>query len=95
METAQAISPGLISMEEYLHTSYRPDCDFVDGVFEERNVGDMWHSLLQAELAFWFGSRRRKWKIRAMTGVRTRVSASRVRRPDVGVAYDDAAADCR
>ena len=21
-----------VSVEEYLHTSYRPDCDYVDGV---------------------------------------------------------------
>lgn len=27
-----------ISVEEYLHTVYRPDCDYVDGVVEERNL---------------------------------------------------------
>jgi hypothetical protein len=26
-----------ISVSEYLHTSYQPDCDYVDGVIEERN----------------------------------------------------------
>ena len=91
MATAPAISPALISMDEYLHTIYHPDCDFVDGQLEERNVGETRHSLLQAELAIWFGTHRRDWKIRVMTELRTRVSSSRVRLPDVAVAYDDAA----
>jgi hypothetical protein len=30
--------PSLVSVEEYLHTDYEPDCDFVDGVLVERNV---------------------------------------------------------
>ena len=91
MATAAVMSPALISLEEYLHTSYHPDCDFVDGIVEERNMGDIGHSLLQAELAFWFRSHRNDWNIRVMTEVRTRVSASRVRLPDVAVAYDDSA----
>jgi hypothetical protein len=28
-----------VSLEEYLSTDYEPDCDYVDGVLEERNVG--------------------------------------------------------
>ncbi len=91
MATATALEPALISMEEYLHSIYHPDRDFVDGRLEERNVGEVKHSLLQAELALWFGIRRKEWRIRVMTELRTRVSASRVRLPDVAVAYDDAA----
>jgi hypothetical protein len=30
---------ALVSVDEYLSTSYDPDCDYVDGVVEERNVG--------------------------------------------------------
>ena len=37
----------LISVEEYLNTSYDPDVEYVDGVLEERNVGDWLHSLVQ------------------------------------------------
>ena len=29
----------LISVEEYLASTYEPDCDYVDGRIEERNVG--------------------------------------------------------
>ena len=42
---AQTIS-DLLTLEEYLRTSYRPDCEFVDGVLEERNVGEYEHSNL-------------------------------------------------
>jgi Uma2 family endonuclease len=91
MATAVAPVPVFISLDEYLRTVYHPDCDFVDGHLEERNVGDTLHSLLQAELAVWFGSRRRDWNIRVMTELRTRVSDDRVRLPDVTVAYDDVA----
>jgi hypothetical protein len=35
----------LISVEEYLSTSYDPDVEYVNGVLVERNVGDR----LQAE----------------------------------------------
>ena len=80
-----------MTMEEYLHTSFRPDCDFVDGVVEERTLGETTHSLLQAELVFWFRSRRREWNVRVMSELRTRVSKTRVRIPDVTVAFDDAA----
>ncbi len=83
--------PQRMTLEQYLRTSFRPDCDFVDGHIEERNVGETTHSLLQVEIGFWFRSRRSEWNVRAMTELRTRVGTSRVRIPDVTVAYDDAA----
>ncbi len=33
-----------ISVEEYLHTVYRPDVEYVDGEIQERNVGEIEHS---------------------------------------------------
>jgi hypothetical protein len=35
------------TLEEYLHTSYHPDMEYVDGVLVRRNVGTYLHSLLQ------------------------------------------------
>ncbi len=29
----------LHGIDEYLNTSYEPDCDYVDGFIEDRNVG--------------------------------------------------------
>lgn len=37
----------LISLVEYLRTSYRPDCDYLDGEVVERNFGEFDHSSAQ------------------------------------------------
>ncbi len=83
----------LMTLEEYLHTAYSPDCEFVDGRIEERNLGEFSHSLLQGELVFWFRSRRDEWNIRVMPEFRTRVGERRVRIPDVMVTHNDGIKD--
>jgi hypothetical protein len=45
------ISGTLISLDDYLNTSYSPDMEFRDGVLVERNVGEEAHMRLQALLA--------------------------------------------
>src|ERR1035437_1288050 len=35
---------SLVSVDEYLSASYRPDCDYVDGVLLGRNVGRFNHA---------------------------------------------------
>ena len=40
----------LVSLEEYLNTSYDPDVEYVDGVLVERNAGDWLHSLAQKNI---------------------------------------------
>ncbi len=54
---------ALISVEEYLATSYRPDCDYVDGEVVERNLGEQDHSWLQAALGSYFFVRRKEWNV--------------------------------
>lgn len=78
-------SAALIPVEEYLRTSYRPDCDYVDGEVQERNLGELEHSDLQTELAHYFRTRRRKWKTHAFVEQRVQVSPTRFRIPDVCV----------
>ncbi|HWZ34412.1 MAG TPA: hypothetical protein VNX18_23900 [Bryobacteraceae bacterium] len=36
-----------ISVAEYLATSYRPDCDYIDGHIEERNLGEWDHAIFR------------------------------------------------
>lgn len=36
-----------VSVEEYLHTSYDPVCEYVDAEVLERNLGELDHSSLQ------------------------------------------------
>ncbi len=91
MAAAIQTVPDLLTMEEYLHTSYQPDCDFVDDHIEERNVGEFEHGLLQMEFGFWFRSHRGEWKVRVVSEHRTRVSGKRVRIPDVSVVWEDEA----
>jgi Uma2 family endonuclease len=83
----------LISLEEYLRTSYDPDCDFVDGVLEERNLGEWNHADLQSELVHRLRSRGREWGIRAAVEARVRVSKTRVRVPDICVLSRDIAVE--
>lgn len=76
-----AIAP--ISVEEYLRTTYDPDCDYVDGEVIERNLGERDHSDLQSELVVYFRNRRREWKTHAYVEQRIQVSKTRFRVPDV------------
>jgi Uma2 family endonuclease len=75
----------LVSMQEYLATSYHPDCDYVDGLLIDRNVGQKSHSKLQGEILAWFRDRRRALLVEAFPEQRVRVSSSRCRIPDVCV----------
>jgi Uma2 family endonuclease len=73
----------LLSVEEYLHTSYSPDREYRDGVLVERNMGDLNHSLLQTKLAQYSGNRRKQWKIQAFVELRIRVRQDWYPIPDV------------
>ena len=78
-----AAAPTLISVEEYLHTSYHPDCDYVDGELEERHVGEYPHSKLQSKLAVWFDAHEAEWSIDTIVEQRVYISSSRYRVCDV------------
>jgi len=73
----------LISVEEYLSTSYDPDVEYVDGVLVERNVGDWLHSTVQFNLLFALGSKYPHVYIRPE--LRSQTRATRFRLPDVCV----------
>lgn len=81
-------SPVPISINEYLHTRYEPDRDYVDGLVEARNVGAPDHARFQSALAG-FINRRREWGVRAEIEVRMQTSASHVRVADVAVLSAD------
>src|ERR1700674_271801 len=78
-------SRTLVSVDEYLHTSYDPDCDYVDGAIVERNVGELDHSDLQSEIVAYFRARKQKLGVRAFSELRLQVSRTRFRVPDVCV----------
>jgi len=74
-----------ISVSEYLETSYRPDCEYVDGEVRERNVGRWAHARIQWLLALWFGTHELAWDVIGGTEQRVQVSPTRVRVPDLVV----------
>jgi Uma2 family endonuclease len=85
-----ATAPTLLSIDEYLRTSYRPDADYVDGEIEERNLGEFEHARLQYLLAGYFAPREKKWLIQGVIEQRIRVAQRRVRIADFALLHADA-----
>ena len=73
----------LLSVEDYLNTSYSPDMEYRDGVLVERNVGEKGHALLQIALASYLHARRKQWQILAYTELRVKVRHRWYPIPDV------------
>lgn len=74
-----------VSVSEYLNTSYRPDCDYLEGELLERNVGERDHSRLQGLLTHYLISRERQFGISVLPEQRVQVKARRFRVPDITV----------
>jgi Uma2 family endonuclease len=75
----------LVPISEYVHTVYRPDCDYVDGEVQERNLGELDHSDLQGSLLQLLAKEESRRFVRANAELRVQVSATRYRVPDVCV----------
>ena len=80
-----AAAPHLVSLEEYMHTSYSPDCEYIDGTVVERNVGQGKHSYTQLELGSILRASAKAMSLIVLVEQRTRVSLGRIRIPDVCV----------
>ena len=77
----------LISLDEYLNTSYEPDMEFVDGELVRRNVGTPRHGWLQGIVVSYFRQFRESHRINAFVDARLLVDSTtgRHRIPDVMV----------
>ena len=75
----------LISVTEYLATSYRPDREYLEGTLLERNLGERDHSTLQTELVVILSHLRRMLGINVFAEQRVQVTPTRFRVPDVCV----------
>jgi Uma2 family endonuclease len=73
----------MISVEEYLRTSYRPDCDYVDGVVLERNLGEFEHGSAQREILLFLAAHHPGLRKRLIPEQRVQVKSTRFRIPDV------------
>ena len=79
-----------VSVEEYLHTSYRPDCDYVDCEVQERNLGERDHSSAQGEILFYLLTRYHRLRGRVLPEQRVQVKTERFRVPDICVLAEGA-----
>ena len=82
-----ATAPPLLSIDEYLQTSYRPDVHFVDGEIEERNVGEYSHAKIQSFISHLFTVHEDDWGTDAVVEQRIRINSSRVRVCDVAILW--------
>jgi len=85
-----ATATALMSIEDYLHTSYKPDADFIDGEIEERNLGEREHSTMQVFIGSLMWNNRKPWGITPLTEQRIRVSPRKVRIADIAVLRSEA-----
>lgn len=74
-----------VSVEEYLSMEFEHDCEYVDGVIEERDLGEFEHSFLQLFLGSIFVSHRADWGIVAVSEQRIQVKPDRFRVPDLTI----------
>ncbi len=78
-----AATTAYVPVEVYLKSSYEPDADYVDGVVEERPVGENDHSAWQGAICAWFQQQAKEGQIRVRPELRVQVSARNYRVPDV------------
>lgn len=91
MSAAQVIpvEEPFLSVEEYLHTSYRPDRDYVDGRVEDRNVGEWEHAAVQKMLMSIFLTHEESWGVSIIQECRLQIAQHRFRVPDTMVLRAD------
>ena len=75
-------SQPTITIDEYLHSSYQPDRDYVDGELQERNMGEKDHAEVQIALGYWLRGHDKEWNTRSFTELRMRVAPNRFRVAD-------------
>jgi Uma2 family endonuclease len=74
-----------VSVEEYLSTVYEHDCEYVDGVIEERDLGEFEHAYLQGMLTTIFNNHRADWGVICLPEQRVQTQSDHFRVPDVTV----------
>jgi Uma2 family endonuclease len=75
----------LVSVGEYLASSYRPDREFIDGSVEERDVGEWGHARLQRAIIVRLDQYETTLGLLAAPECRVQVKPTRFRVPDITV----------
>jgi Uma2 family endonuclease len=82
---ADMVAGTPMPLDQYLRTMFHPDREYVDGIAEERIVGEFEHGRLQAWLIAHLMQHESAWEIRVVAECRLQVRRDRFRIPDVMV----------
>jgi Uma2 family endonuclease len=74
-----------VSVDEYLSTVYEHDCEYVDGIIEERDLGEFEHAYLQGILTTIFNNSRSEWGIICLPEQRVQTQRNHFRVPDLTI----------
>jgi Uma2 family endonuclease len=72
-----------MSVEEYLRTSFDPDCEYVDGEVLDRNVGELDHGSVQKLLLVYLAAREKRIGIYTIQEQRLQINKTHYRIPDL------------
>lgn len=74
-----------VPLDVYLSTSWEPDAEYVDGMIEERPMGEFDHSSWQHAIELWFARHAKEWSIRVRPELRLQVTPGNYRVPDITI----------
>ena len=74
-----------VPIEAYLRMDSEPDCEYVDGEIVKRPIPEYDHATWQEAILAFFRSHGKTWGVRALPELRTQVSPTSFRVPDVAV----------
>ena len=77
-----------VTLNEYLHTSYEYEPEFVDGELVERSMPSLPHARKTVRISSAFESSSSSTKLYAAIDVRLRVTPTRYRIPDISILAD-------
>ena len=74
-----------ISEQQYLHSTFEPDAEYVDGEIRTRSTPTYSHADWQLAIATWFLQHAKEWNVRSAPELRVRIRPGNYRIPDVVV----------
>ncbi len=77
-----------ISMEQFLNTSYKPVREYIDGETREKGITGRSHENVRNNLLTFLLPKQKSWGVKFYVELFTRVSATRIRMPDVSLVRD-------
>ena len=79
---AAVATPPVLTIHQYLSTSFERDMEFIDGELKEEPMPAPVHARIQSLLSLWFGQLENEHDFECFVEARTRVAATRVRLSD-------------